>query len=258
MDKLYEKLVLQRQSAIPLYYQFKQFIIDKIEANELHERDLIPTEEELCKLYAISRPTLRQAFAELVNEGYLTRQRAKGTFVAKHSLSSKFVNKIMQFNEEMEALGVTHRTEVKKCAVENASPEIASALQLRDGKAIALQRLRFADGEPLVFEFTYIPYRLFRGIENLNFAKVSLYENMKKEYGLYVARTEKSVRAIAATAEIAEMLGTKEGAPILRIVTKGFSVENLPLEYSIAYYLSERYNMRLDVVSPDFKGCTNP
>ena len=96
MDKLYEKLVLQRQSAIPLYYQFKQFIIDKIEANELHEGDLIPTEEELCKLYAISRPTLRQAFAELVNEGYLTRQRAKGTFVAKHSLSSKFVNKIMQ------------------------------------------------------------------------------------------------------------------------------------------------------------------
>ena len=169
----------------------------------------------------------------------------------------KDVNKIMQFNEEMEALGVTHRTEVKKCAVENASPEIASALQLRDGKAIALQRLRFADGEPLVFEFTYIPYRLFRGIENLNFAKVSLYENMKKEYGLYVARTEKSVRAIAATAEIAEMLGTKEGAPILRIVTKGFSVENLPLEYSIAYYLSERYNMRLDVVSPDFKGCIN-
>jgi GntR family transcriptional regulator len=75
--------LINKYSNVPLYSQLKYLIINKIESGEYPEESKIPSEQELCEQYDISRPTVRQAISELTNNGYLYKEKGKGTFVAK-------------------------------------------------------------------------------------------------------------------------------------------------------------------------------
>lgn len=67
---------------VPLYYQLKELIKEQIDNGTLKPGDKVPTEDELCKQYDISRTPVRQALTELVNEGLVIRTPGRGTFVA--------------------------------------------------------------------------------------------------------------------------------------------------------------------------------
>ena len=74
---------INQKIPIPIYYQLKQLIKEQIERGELQPGDQIPTEDELCRRYGISRTPVRQALSDLVHEGLLLRTPGRGTFVAK-------------------------------------------------------------------------------------------------------------------------------------------------------------------------------
>ncbi len=75
-----EKTV-DRGSKEKLYVQIYSILIEKIESGEWPPGTQIPTEDELCRIYDVSKVTVREAIQELVREGYLKRQQGKGTFV---------------------------------------------------------------------------------------------------------------------------------------------------------------------------------
>jgi len=68
---------------VPLYFQIKEKIINDILERKLQRDDRFFSEPELCKIYNVSRITVRRAIAELVNEEVLYKIPAKGTFVAE-------------------------------------------------------------------------------------------------------------------------------------------------------------------------------
>lgn len=70
---------------IPLYWQIKEDIKEKIKNGEYKIDELIPSETELVKKYDVSRITIVKAINELVSEGYLYRIQGKGTFVKAKS-----------------------------------------------------------------------------------------------------------------------------------------------------------------------------
>lgn len=70
--------MINKYSNVPLYSQLKQLIIEKIESGDYPVESKIPSEQELCELYGISRPTVRQAINELTNNGYLYKEKARG------------------------------------------------------------------------------------------------------------------------------------------------------------------------------------
>jgi len=80
---LEELQVINKYSNVPLYSQLKNLIIQKIESGEYAGDTRIPSEQEFCDMYGISRPTVRQAINELTSNGYLYKQKGKGTFVTK-------------------------------------------------------------------------------------------------------------------------------------------------------------------------------
>jgi len=75
------KDMIDRESSSPIYQQIKEIIRRKVEDGEFKPGQRIPTEYELCDMYAVSRAPVRQALGELVNEGLLNRQQGSGTFV---------------------------------------------------------------------------------------------------------------------------------------------------------------------------------
>ena len=74
----FQNFSVDKDTPIPLYYQVKKIILDRILSNELSPGEAIPTEKSFCGMYDISRTTVRQAITELVNEGYLYRVKSKG------------------------------------------------------------------------------------------------------------------------------------------------------------------------------------
>lgn len=79
---------IDKNVPIPLYYQLKQMIKRNIEKGEFKPGDRLPTEQELCEMFGISRTPVRQALTELTHEGILYRRPALGTFVSDFSLST--------------------------------------------------------------------------------------------------------------------------------------------------------------------------
>ncbi|MBN2852060.1 MAG: GntR family transcriptional regulator [Clostridia bacterium] len=67
---------------LPLYFKLKEDLIDDIKNSKLKPDEMITSENELCKQYNMSRPTVRQALGELTNMGYLYKIKGKGTFVS--------------------------------------------------------------------------------------------------------------------------------------------------------------------------------
>jgi DNA-binding GntR family transcriptional regulator len=72
---------LDRQSYVPLYQQIKDLLLDRMEHGELVAGDLIPSEAKLGAAFEVNRLTVRQALYELRVEGYVIREKGRGTFV---------------------------------------------------------------------------------------------------------------------------------------------------------------------------------
>lgn len=80
--------IIDRNSAIPLYYQLKLHFKEQIESGELRVGDQLPTEAELCDRLGISRAPVRQAMADLAREGLIYRRAGAGSFVAPQASAS--------------------------------------------------------------------------------------------------------------------------------------------------------------------------
>lgn len=72
---------VDRESFIPLYLQIKRWLLTKIEAGQLSQGDVIPSETQFSATLRVSRGTVRQALYELRLEGYLIRKKGLGTFI---------------------------------------------------------------------------------------------------------------------------------------------------------------------------------
>lgn len=67
---------------LPKYVQLKEYLKKVIRDGNLIPSQKLPSESELVRQFKISRHTVRHAFDELENEGWIYREQGKGTFCA--------------------------------------------------------------------------------------------------------------------------------------------------------------------------------
>lgn len=99
------KILVNHNSAIPLYLQIEEQLRTIIKGEEYKQGKMLPNEIDLSRQLGISRNTLRQAINNLVNEGLLMRKKGVGTVVVNSAVCSKARN-WMSFTQEMKALGI--------------------------------------------------------------------------------------------------------------------------------------------------------
>lgn len=234
---------LHKDIPVPLYYQLKLQMLADIREGRLQVGDMLPPECELCVRLGVSRPTVRQAMSELVNEGHLTRCKGKGTFVAAPSVrpvDARFFAGLQSFNDEMLQKGLVPSTQVLNVEVVEDRPDIAHALRLKDDtRLIHLSRLRCANDQPLVVVETWLSFSRFHGIENENFVTHSLYALMEEKYGVRVDRCTRQFEAAGVSPEDSRLLGMEVGRAVCRVCTLAYC-EDEPVEYSIARYRGDR------------------
>ncbi|WP_010166319.1 GntR family transcriptional regulator [Candidatus Epulonipiscium viviparus] len=246
MDK--QTKTIDKLAPIPMFYQLKQILLSDIESNFYPVGTMIPTELELSNMYNISRTTVRQAVLDLVREGYLTRQKGKGTIVAKQKLHHVFVQQIESFNSEMQRLGKIPTTEILGFKKIKATSYIAQVLNLANGADILyMHRRRMVDGEPIVTIITYLPFERCSFLIKYKMEKESLYDLLSLNLDTRIVQVTRRIEVTEANEQDMKLLDIKKGKPIQLFYTVGKNKEGVPIEYSIARYRGDRSSFNVTI-----------
>ncbi|MGG0836266.1 GntR family transcriptional regulator [Bacillus paralicheniformis] len=222
-----------------LHSQIKQDIVDRIESGYYPPGSLLPTESEFCKLYDVSRTTLRTALNHLLMEGAIYRKQGKGTFVAKGKVKQILSSSSLRYAEQLKAQGF--KPKIKVVDLQKIKP--AEKIQTRLGidaeqMVYQIKRIRFADDEEIQFETAYIRTDLVPEVTE-EMANISLYQCISRQ-GNNIKRTEEQIKIVISDEEIAQHLNITQGTPCFQISTQTFLASEEVVEYSMAYFRGDR------------------
>lgn len=231
-------------SPMPLYYQLKQILEERIAQGEWSVGEQIPTEAELCKEYDVSRITVRHALSELERDGLIVRRQGVGTFVASPKIEPD-LTRFYSFSEEFRKRGMQPRTEVLEFTVSDKEFEVCRTLnQPLESRVYRIVRLRYADDIVMAIEETYLPYQMFPGLTKELLQERAMYEVMRSDYNIYPTTAEESFGAILLTEEHARWFGLRAGDPGLDIVRKTFS-HSTCIEYTRGVIRADKFRFHV-------------
>lgn len=234
MDK--ERVKLNHDSFMPLYFQLKELFLEKIENEELKEGDKIPSESELQDIFGISRATVRKAIELLVNEGFMEKNKGKGTFVKLRKIEED-LPLLKSFTEEMMGRSATKKVLLAEYNI--VSPKINSLLKVSSQEEVFhLKRLMIVDGQPLGILDSYIPKR-FKLSLNEDYSK-SLYRILEKN-GIKIKEADQTIEASMPTNEEIRFMGLKAPFPTLIIKRLTYTVNGDVVEYVKGIYHGDLY-----------------
>lgn len=240
-----ERMSALKPTVQPLFRRIMESIETGIEDGTYAPGDAIPSEPELCKTFGTTRMTVRRAIDTLVSEGKLFRMQGKGTFVSHFDLDKTYQKQ--GFTSNMRSLGVQPSSRVLFAGECEAASYVRSDLELsQDEKLFCLKRVRLANGEPIAIERVWLSLDRFPKLPEYDFSKESLYEVLRRDYGVVVSYSKQKINAVVVEGEDARLLfHLKKGVALrLRNVDYGKSIQ--PIAAADALYHGAKYT--LDVV----------
>jgi len=202
---------LDRLSPVPLYVQIKQRLLLRI----AHWPDgrRFYTDHELGALFHVNRLTVRQAVAELVEEGFLVRLRRAGTFVRRDKIEERFTPR-MDFLDQWASQGEHTRAEALVLDQRPAPDDVARALGIPGGAAVLfVRRRRLAGAVPMSIDDRWFPPDVAAGLTAEDVARRSLLDVLWRTVEL--SHCDLRIEASTARPEDAELLKLVPDAPLL-------------------------------------------
>ena len=237
-----------KNSPLPLYYQIKKILTEKIQKGDIKTGEKIPTEEELVNKYHVSRMTIRQAINSLVNEGYLERIKGKGSFVLEKKIQYGLLH-LKSFSQDMKQRGFQVKNKTLEKKETTPTKKISTKLHIKTtDKILTVTRIRIVNKKPIALETTHIPSHLCPELIKENFNEISLFNILEKKYKLHLKNAEQILEPVLPDAHIRNILEIPNQTPLLKVSGITYLENNIPIEYIEAYYRSDRYKFILELV----------
>ncbi len=145
----------------PKYYELRQWLRAQIDG--MPPGTPVAPERALSQQFNVSRTTVRQALHDLAVEGRIVRQQGRGTFVAPPKVIQPM--QLSSYTQAMASQGRRPGSQIVDTAVVDAEPEVAEQLGLAAGASVVrVERVRYADDEPMAVETVYLDHARFAGI----------------------------------------------------------------------------------------------
>jgi len=246
VDGLAQLIRIDRSSPVPLYFQVAQRLQELIESAQMPPGSRLDNEIALADQLGLSRPTMRQAIQHLVDKGLLVRKRGVGTQVA-HSRVRRQVE-LTSLYDDLNRAQRQPRTDVLSFGIVAAPPDVAVALNLAAGTDVmAIERLRYAEDEPLALMHNYLPAGL-ADITPQKLADRGLYQ-LLREAGVQMRIADQTIGARKATATESRLLDEPRGAPLLTMARTAYDHAGHAVEYGSHVYRASRYTFELTLLA---------
>lgn len=153
--------MINRSPGTALYYLIKEKLLELIKNETYQIGSQLPTESELCRMFDVSRTTIRLALQQLEIDGKIHRVQGKGTFVSKPKINEALSQNMKSFSEQMKDAGLVSFSKVLAFEVIPAYYSLAQTLEIEEeDPVIKLVRLRHGGSEPLQHSTSFILGRL--------------------------------------------------------------------------------------------------
>lgn len=239
-------MILDRRSAVPLHHQFKRLLLDQITSGTLPPGARLSTEREYASQLGISLAPIRQALADLAQQGYLERHKSRGTFVRERKTEEK-ISAIP--GETGSELATDQPVTLEVLGLERIAgePLIAEKLGLPSHAAlIRVRRRGKVKGEPVLLLTSYLSAARFPALEQRDLGGRSLYAVLAEVYGCRIRRTEAAIEVTPAKDEDAALLSLASGSPVLHVERRGFDEGRQILVVAEGYYRADRYRFLVE------------
>ncbi len=205
---------------LPQYRKVYELLRKHILDGVYQEGDILPSENELCRLHKITRPTVRHALSKLANDGLIHQHQGKGSIVHRipHDIG------ILSVSGTTSAIG----KKILKTHILSGPKIIAwpekflfdlSPVELESG-CIYLERVRLVNEIPLFYDISYIANINLPRFCSRSFENKSLFEILRKSYAIEIKGGIQRLKAIPAEDVIIDLLKVKKGKPILYLERK--------------------------------------
>lgn len=215
-----------------------EYILTRIQNKLYSPGQMIASEAELCRLFEVSRMTVRKALDELVSEGILYKEKGRGTFVSKKPRYSDFQ---CGFGFKQEALrrGFLPSTINAQIRLIQANKDLADKLQIDNNDLIwEVKRIRCINDKPVIFVHEYYIYAQCDDL-TITIANESIYDHLAKK-GICFAFGDQRMEAILCPKVIADALHITEHHPVILMSVLAYMKNGTPFNYGLEYYVSDQ------------------
>jgi GntR family transcriptional regulator len=217
----------------------------RIDRGELPAGTRLPSEPELAAELRVSRATLREALRAMELEGLLRRRQGSGTFVASHPRMANSLDVNFGVTDAIRAAGMTAGIAHRRHWVEPASPGEAALLELEPGQdVLVIERVRTAEGKPVVLSRDLFPSRLVAGHPQAVEAMLerSIYDVLERDLGIVIHHGVARFRPVRADYSVAGRLGVPRGELLLYLWQVDYAQDGTPVISSHEFHLADAFD----------------
>lgn len=225
----------------PKYFQITREIIAAIQSGSLAPGTSVPSENEIIEKYNVSNTTARKALHELEKEGWVTRIKGKGTFVRDNTVL-RAINRIFGFTKNMTEAGRKPATRLIGFHLRTSdhSQTVNGKEFTLKGPVCEIERIRYADGIPMMVETRYISLHFCPDIHRRNLEQ-SLYTIFEKDYGMRLTEINQMLSAVLLEGEALKPFQLLKPVPAFRVEGVSFCGKDLIIEMEDSIYRGDMY-----------------
>lgn len=248
---------IDRKLPVAAYFQIAQDLQNRIRSGEWKATNRLPSETQLSTEYGVSRMTVRQALAELDNDGLVIRKQGSGTFIQEsaqsHGRVTVTMSSTLSVSQALKDMGYDPEIRlIQATAIPVPSEEIATALQIEpDDTVVYFQRNFIVDGKCMAITRSFLPDRMVEGILDRPLEGESVQQTLYSRHGIIDERCQRWIEAVRATDNDAELLGVEPGSPLMVMTSLFFDYKSQPIDYvrsvwpgdSIRVFLEQQFGL---------------
>lgn len=232
--------VLDRLGDRPLWEQLLADLRRRLALDEFSTS--FPGELALVAEYGVSRHTVREAVRRLRDEGLVIAGRGRTPRRAEPEAIEQQLGEIYSLFSAVEATGQVQRSVVRTLDV-RADGVVAARLGLEESTPLVhLERLRFADSDPLAVDRVWLPERLAAPLLEVDFGRTGLYAEYAARCGVFVTGGHERISAIVPDEGQRRLLGIEPGIAALALDRLGCAGEQ-PVEWRQTLVRADRFSV---------------
>lgn len=206
-------------------------LLQYIENKNIPPHGALLSERDLESYFNISRTTLNFAIQRLKRQGVLYSKRGAGNYVSEPKYL-KHLHTLESWTDFSNQYQLELVSKIRDFSIIEADKPLAQKLGLMLGESIyKLSRIQFINGEPLIFETTYLPAYRFENLDKYDFSKISLYQVLEEDYNIKAYKGSENIQVILLNIEEAKILQVSHRDPAFRTDALILDIESKPIEF---------------------------
>lgn len=224
--------------------KFNDIFLDlekRILAGEYQPNTLLPSENQLIKIYGVSRETVRKALTLLTNAGYIQKKQGKGSFVLDLNRFDFPISGLTSFKELQENQHIPSSTVV----VELGEVIVTKKLHELTGWALGddawkLIRQRIIDGEAVILDRDFLLKSVIPTLPK-DRAQQSIYDYFENDLGMDIAYAQKEITVEEATEEMRELMDLNEDTHVVIVRSLVYLEDTRCFEYTESIHRLDKF-----------------